>query len=107
MRPLSRLPMWTIQIQNNQWSPEHCSVLCISNLQLLLLHKTQEKCQNPPCWRIPNVPKRYKMHCLGLQWTLPTLTPSSAPRAVGSAGSHSARPTGRSWYPAPDPQHLL
>ena len=23
------------------------------------VHKTQEKCQNPPCWRIPNVPERY------------------------------------------------
>ena len=22
------------------------------------VHKTQEKCQNPPCWRIPNVPER-------------------------------------------------
>ena len=23
------------------------------------VHKTQEKCQHPPCWRIPNVPERF------------------------------------------------
>ena len=23
------------------------------------VHKTQEKCQNPPCWRTTNVPERY------------------------------------------------
>ena len=23
------------------------------------VHKTQENCQNPPCWRVPNVPERY------------------------------------------------
>ena len=27
------------------------------------VHKTQEKCQNPLCWRIMNVPERYAHAC--------------------------------------------
>ena len=93
----------TMRIQNNQWSLEHCSVLCIVQIEALFaekcdhlpppppthtflkrlfltdfkkythtpfkvtkfwrigrkVHKTEEKCQNPPCWRTTNEAERY------------------------------------------------
>ena len=95
--------MMTMRIQNNQWSLEHCSVLCIVQFEALFaekcdhlpppppnptflkrpfltdfkkythtppkvtkfwrigrkVHKTEEKCQNPPCWRTTNEAERY------------------------------------------------
>ena len=102
--PMGSLPLWkgatmrTTWIQNNQWSLEHCPVLCIVQFAALFaqkcdllpppfsemafshrfqklytypppkgtkfwrigpkVYKTQEKCQNPPCWRTMNVPER-------------------------------------------------
>ena len=120
--------MRTIRIQNNQWSLEHCPVLCIVHFAAPFpqkcdhlpppppdpyisetafshrfqkvytypangtkfwhigpkVHKTQEKCQNPPRWRTTNVPERYLVLAkLGLpSWVYPVevLHPSLGPK---------------------------
>ena len=47
---MGSLPLWkgatmtTIRIQNNQWSLEHCSVLCIVQFEALFA----EKCDHLP-----------------------------------------------------------
>ena len=135
---MGSLPLWkgatmrTIQIQNNQWSSRHCSVLCIIQLAAPFahhaltisptpthtflkrpfltdfekythtppketkfwrigpkVHKTQEKCQNPPCWR------RWALRpprCGAVQPGLAGAAVSGASGGIGSGHSRHQTP---------------